>query len=50
MEKVLGMDLGQINKMVGGRQVDKAKLREFGPDFLELLELFKELEAIKKKG
>jgi hypothetical protein len=41
MEKMMGMDLGQVNKMMGGRQVDKAKLREMGPDFLELLELFK---------
>jgi hypothetical protein len=47
LEKIMGMDMKQLSGMINSGQVDKAKLAEMGPEFAEMLEVFKQLGDIK---
>jgi len=47
LEKMMGGDINELLKMMQGGDVDKAKLRELGPDFQELLGVFKDLARVK---
>ena len=47
LEKIMGMDVSSLAKMIDNGQVDKAKLRQMGPEFEEMLDLFKQLAKIK---
>ena len=41
------MDVSSLAKMIDNGQVDKAKLAQMGPEFTEMLDLFKQLAKIK---
>ena len=47
LEKMMGVDVKQIVKMMDSGQVDKSKLQELGSDVAELMDVFKELAKIK---
>ena len=47
LEKIMGMDVSSLAKMIDNGQVDKAKLASMGPEFVEMLDLFKQLAKIK---
>ena len=47
LEKIMGMDVSSLAKMIDNGQVDKAKLAQMGPEFVEMLDLFKQLAKIK---
>ena len=47
LEKIMGMDVSSLAKMIDNGQVDKAKLAQMGPEFTEMLDLFKQLAKIK---
>ena len=47
LEKMMGVDVKQLVKMMDSGQVDKEKLKELGSDFGELVNLFRALSKIK---
>jgi hypothetical protein len=47
LEKMMGVDVKQLVKMMDSGQVDKEKLKELGSDFGELVDLFRALSKIK---
>ena len=47
LEKAMGIDVKQLTQMISSGQIDKKKLAELGPDFTEMLEVFKQLAKIK---
>jgi len=47
LEKMMGVDVKQIVKMMDSGQVDKSKLNELGSDVAELMDVFKALAKIK---
>jgi hypothetical protein len=47
LEKVMGSDIGQLVGMMKAGNVDKEKLKELGPDFQEMLDIFGKLADIK---
>ena len=49
LEKVMGLDISLVVKMMDSGNVDKAKLKEMGPEFGDMLSVFKQLAALKKK-
>jgi hypothetical protein len=49
LEKMMGGDIDQLLNMITQGNVDKKKLAELGPDFQDLVSVFKELSAIKKR-
>jgi hypothetical protein len=50
LEKLMGGDINELLKMMEGGQVDKSKLKELGPDFQELLNVFKGLADVKNQN
>ena len=47
LEKMMGVDVKQLVKMMDSGQVDKEKRKELGSDFGELVDLFRALSKIK---
>ena len=47
LEKIMGMDVKTLANMIDNGQVDKQKLAQMGPEFTEMLDLFKQLAKIK---
>ena len=47
LEKMMGIDVKQLVKMMGSGQVDKNKLKELGSDVTDLLDVFTKLAKIK---
>ena len=45
----MGVDVKQLAKMMESGQIDKRKLAELGPDYMEMLDIFKQLASIKQK-
>ncbi len=44
----MGIDIKQLVKMMDSGQMDQTKLADaLGPDYLEMLDIFKQLAAIK---
>ena len=46
-EKMIGMDVSAMVKMMDSNQIDKRKLRELSPDMVDMVDLFKKLAALK---
>ena len=49
-EKLVGVDVGQLARLVETGQIDKRKLKELGPDFASIVDLFKQLAKVKQSG
>ena len=47
-EKMIGMDVKQMAKMIDSGKIDKRALQSLGPDFVGMLDIFKKLAALKK--
>ena len=43
----MGMDVQSLAKMIDNGQLDKQKLASMGPEFAEMLDVFKQLAKIK---
>ena len=50
LEKIMGSNIEDLVGMLGAGNVDKAKLKELGPEFSDMFKVFKQLADIKKKG
>ncbi len=46
-EKAMGMDIKEMVKMMDNGQLDKAKLKQLGPEMEEFLDIFRQLAKIK---
>jgi len=49
LEKMMGGNMDELLGVMQGGNVDKNKLKELGPDFQELLKVFKDLSDIKNQ-
>ncbi len=43
----MGVDVRQMAKMFDSGQIDKAKLRQMGPDMVDMMDVFRKLAEIK---
>lgn len=47
LEKIMGVNIKDFAKLLQSGKVDKQKLKELGPDFSDMLDIFKKLAEIQ---